>query len=53
MNNISVNDRSYLKRISGWRGCCHHCHRAPSVAGKINNDGLCDFCLKKGRIATW
>ncbi len=32
-----------------WKGCCHWCNRAPSVAGKIGDDGLCDMCRKNGR----
>jgi len=38
---------------SNWKGCCHWCNRAPSVAGEIGDDGLCEWCRKNGRQAVW
>jgi len=36
-----------------WKGCCHSCNRAVSVAGPIGDDGLCDECRKKGLTPWW
>ena len=40
--------RNPIGRSNIWKGCCHSCNRATSVAGVIGDDGLCDFCRRKG-----
>ena len=47
-NKLSIDSKKV--GISSWKGCCHWCHRSKSVAGKIGNDGLCDYCRENGRV---
>ena len=45
-----LNDFNQVVEIlTDIEGCCHYCHRAPSVAGQIGDDGLCEFCRMNGR----
>jgi hypothetical protein len=54
IGNPKFQQKVYLDRkISNWKGCCHHCGRGTSVAGPIGDDGLCEFCRRNGRVATW
>ena len=50
---LSIPDRMGNHEISTWKGCCHWCNRVIFVAGEIGNDGLCEFCRRNGRRATW
>ena len=48
---LETKGHKYIRGI--WRGCCHSCNRASSVAGLIDDEGLCTFCRDKGHKAWW
>ena len=37
-----------IGRSDIWKGCCNSCSRATSIAGVIGDDGLCNYCRRKG-----
>jgi len=50
-NYLNLTEGETIRGI--WRGCCHYCNRATSVAGLIGDDGLCSFCYHEGYKAWW